>query len=262
MRVATYTRKSVYSDRSDSVSNQERMCRDYVKMKFGDGVETFTVYQDEGFTGANTDRPGLKRLLADIDVGKIDVLVVYQLDRISRSVKDFSEIWDRLERNRVAFMSLKENMDTDTPLGRAMIYISMVFAQMERETIAERVADNARGLAMKGLWTCGAPPTGYKVEPVVVDGKKHFKLAIDEDSAEYVREIYRDFLATGKATAAISEAKPTKTTTLDSRFSAGTKAEASRSVRYRLRPSTSAPAVTTPYRAEKRRERRSASHAR
>ena len=97
MRFATYGRKSVYSDRSDSVSNQERMCREYVEMRF-DNVETFEVYSDEGFTGANTDRPGLKRLMEDIEDSLVDALVVYQLDRISRNVKDFADIYSDLEK--------------------------------------------------------------------------------------------------------------------------------------------------------------------
>lgn len=204
MKVATYNRKSVYSDHSDSVANQERMCRDHARLRFGDQIESFTAYQDEGFTGANTDRPGLKRLLSDIDAGKIDALVVYQLDRLSRSVKDFAEIYDRFQKKGVAFVSVKEQMDTETPMGRAMINITMVFAQMERETIAERVSDNARGLAMKGFWLGGKPPTGYRTVPAEAGGKEHFRLEPVDAEAGYVRRIYRDFLETGKATGALA----------------------------------------------------------
>ena len=204
MRVATYNRKSVYSDHSDSVSNQERMCREHAALRYGDSMESFTAYQDEGFSGANTDRPGLKRLMADVDAGKVDVIIVYQLDRISRNVKDFADIWDRLEKKKVAFVSIKENIDTETPMGRAMIYISMVFAQMERETIAERVTDNARGLAMKGFWLGGVIPVGYKDSVIETGGKKHHVLAIDPDGAEFVRMIYRDFLTKKKASRALS----------------------------------------------------------
>ena len=89
MKFAMYGRKSVYSDKSDSVSNQERMCREYAEIRFE--VESFEVYSDEGFTGANTNRPGLKRLMEDIEDGLVDALIVYQLDRISRNVKDFSD---------------------------------------------------------------------------------------------------------------------------------------------------------------------------
>ena len=205
MKVATYNRKSVYSDHSDSVANQERMCRDHARLRFGDQIESFTAYQDEGFTGANTDRPGLKRLLSDIDAGKIDALVVYQLDRLSRSVKDFAEIYDRFQKKGVAFVSVKEQMDTETPMGRAMINITMVFAQMERETIAERVADNAKGLAMKGFWTRGKPPIGYRLQPASAGGKTHVRLALDEEGAAFVRKAFRDFRDLGKAPYALSE---------------------------------------------------------
>lgn len=205
MRVATYNRKSVYSDHSDSVKNQERMCRDHAQLRFGDQMESFTVYQDEGFSGANTERPGLKRLLADINAGKIDALVVYQLDRISRSVKDFSDIWDKLEKKGVSFVSIKEQIDTETPMGRAMIFITMVFAQMERETIAERVTDNAKGLAMKGLWPHGSPPLGYILEPIVLDGKKHYRLAPDPEKAAYVKNLFADMLSLGKSVQALAK---------------------------------------------------------
>jgi site-specific DNA recombinase len=133
MHFATYGRKSVYSDRSDSVDNQERMCREYVDLKFKDKAESFEIYQDEGFTGANTDRPGLKRLMDDVNDGLIDALVVYQLDRLSRDVKDFANIYATLEEKNVMFISIKENIDTTTPIGKAMMYVTMVFAQRSEE---------------------------------------------------------------------------------------------------------------------------------
>ena len=121
MRFATYGRKSVYSDKSDSVNNQERMCREYVEFRFKDNIESFETYSDEGFTGANTNRPGLKRLLDDVTDGLVDALIVYQLDRLSRDVKDFANIYSTLEEKNVMFISIKENIDTATPIGRAHV---------------------------------------------------------------------------------------------------------------------------------------------
>lgn len=193
MRFATYGRKSVYSDRSDSVSNQERMCREYVEMRF-DNVETFEAYSDEGFTGANTNRPGLKRLMEDIEDGLVDALIVYQLDRISRNVKDFADIYSTLERKNVMFISIKENIDTATPIGKAMMYVTMVFAQMERETIAARVADNMYGLAKKGLWVGGKPPYGYVRKRIEIDGKKHVTIIPDPEGVKYVTWLFDTFL--------------------------------------------------------------------
>lgn len=197
MRFATYGRKSVYSDKSDSVDNQERMCREYADLKFSGQIESFEVYQDEGFTGANTDRPGLERLLRDVKDGLVDALIVYQLDRISRDVRDFSNIYALLEEKRVMFVSIKENIDTATPIGKAMMYVTMVFAQMERETIAARVTDNMIGLAKKGYWTGGNPPYGYVRERIVVDGKKHVTIVPDPDAARYVESIFDTFLDNG-----------------------------------------------------------------
>ena len=199
MRFATYGRKSVYSDKSDSVDNQFRMCREFAELKFPGQIECFEPFQDEGFTGANTNRPGLERLLEAVKAGFIDALVVYQLDRISRDVRDFSNIYGLLEEKRVMFISIKENIDTATPIGRAMMYVTMVFAQMERETIASRVSDNMVGLAKKGLWPVGTVPIGYRRKQVILGGKKHSTLEIEPDGAGFVREIYADFLASERS---------------------------------------------------------------
>ncbi len=171
MNICCYGRKSIYSDHSDSIDNQFRMCRDYVEMKFSGQVDSFLEYQDEAFTGANTKRPDLQRLLTDISAGNCDVLIVYQLDRLSRDVRDFANIYAILEEHRVKFISIKENIDTSTPIGRAMMYVTVVFAQMERETIAARVADNMIGLAKKGYWTGGNPPEGYVRTRIEANGK-------------------------------------------------------------------------------------------
>lgn len=189
MKFAIYARKSVYSDKSDSVDNQIRMCRDYIACRF-DGAE-ISVYSDEDFTGANTDRPDLKRLVSDI--GTIDALIVYQLDRLSRDVRDFSNIYAMLEEKGVMFISIKESIDTATPIGKAMMYVTVVFAQMERETIAERVTDNMVGLAKKGYWTGGRAPLGYDRVKITADGRQHVSLAVNAD-AEKVRDLYDTFL--------------------------------------------------------------------
>ena len=194
MRFATYGRKSVYSDKSDSVDNQERMCREYADFRFKGQVESFESYSDEGFTGANTNRPGLKRLLMDIEDGFVDVLIVYQLDRLSRDVRDFSNIYAALEEKHVMFISIKENIDTNTPIGKAMMYVTMVFAQMERETIAARVTDNLKGLARKGFWTGGKAPQGYSLERIEVNGKKHVTLSVKPDEAAHIQWLFDVFL--------------------------------------------------------------------
>lgn len=194
MNFCCYGRKSVYSDHSDSVDNQFRMCREYADLKYSGQVDSFLEYSDEDFTGANTNRPDLQRLLADIKAGGVDILIVYQLDRLSRDVRDFANIYATLEEQRVKFISIKENIDTSTPIGRAMMYVTVVFAQMERETIAARVTDNMIGLAKKGYWTGGNPPTGYVRDRIVVDGKKHCTIVPDPEGVKYITWIYDTFL--------------------------------------------------------------------
>lgn len=194
MRFANYSRKSIYSDKSDSVDNQYRMSKEYAELHFPGEVDAFMQYCDEDFTGANTDRPDLQRLIKDIEHGLIDVLIVYQLDRLSRDVKDFSSLYSLLEKHNVKFISLKENIDTSTPIGKAMMYVSVVFAQMERETIASRVTDNMAGLAKKGYWAGGSPPHGYTREQIIVGGKKHVRIVPDDEGKEYVTNIFKTFL--------------------------------------------------------------------
>lgn len=194
MHFGIYGRKSVYSDKSDSISNQIRMCREYIDFKFPGQAESVTEYTDEGLTGANTNRPQLKALLKDASDGLLDALVVYQLDRLSRDVRDFANIYATLEERHIMFVSIKENIDTATPIGKAMMYVTMVFAQMERETIAARVTDNMLGLAKKGFWTGGNPPHGYVRQRIEVDGKKHVTIVPDPEASEWVRWVFDTFL--------------------------------------------------------------------
>lgn len=197
MVFANYGRKSIFSDKSDSVDNQFRMSRDYAESRFPGCVDNFLHYYDEDFTGANVNRPGLQNLLADIESGLIDVLIVYQLDRLSRDVRDFANIYSMLEEHNVSFVSVKESIDTTTPIGKAMMYVTVVFAQMERETIAQRVTDNMIGLAKKGYWVGGNPPICYVRQRIIVDGKKHVALAQNPDGVEYVTNLFDTFLDLG-----------------------------------------------------------------
>lgn len=197
MRFADYGRKSIFSDTSDSIDNQCRMCHEYADHRFPGQIDSFVHYFDEDFTGANTKRPGLQRLLADIEADSIDVLLVYQLDRLSRDVRDFANIYSLLEDHGVSFVSVKEQIDTTTPIGKAMMYVTVVFAQMERETIAARVTDNMIGLAKKGYWVGGQPPICYDRQRIEVDGKKHVTLVQNPEGVAYVTKIFDLFLDLG-----------------------------------------------------------------
>jgi len=159
MVAAIYSRKSIFTGKGESIENQIALCRDYAEKYLK--VDEFLIYEDEGYSGGNTNRPKFKEFIKDVEAKKINVLICYRLDRISRNVADFSSTLELLQSNSVDFISIKEQFDTTTPMGRAMVYISSVFAQLERETIAERVKDNMLQLAKTGRWLGGQEPLGY-----------------------------------------------------------------------------------------------------
>ena len=149
--VAVYARKSKYNAAGESIENQVSLCKEYAFHKFGEDCQ-IQVYEDEGYTGGNMERPMFQKFLNDCKETPFAALVCYRLDRISRSVSDFSTVLDQLQESGVDFISINESFDTSTPMGRAMMYIASVFAQLERETIAERVRDNKYMLAHTGRW--------------------------------------------------------------------------------------------------------------
>ena len=164
MKIAIYSRKSKYTGKGDSIGNQIQMCKDYIETHYRNNDPEYIIYEDEGFSGGNINRPKFQKLLSDIKKEKFDILICYRLDRISRNVSDFSTTLEELQSYGVDFISIKEQFDTTTPMGRAMIYIASVFAQLERETIAERVRDNMVELAKSGKWSGGRTPLGFDNE--------------------------------------------------------------------------------------------------
>lgn len=168
MNIAIYSRKSKYSEKGESIDNQIQFCKEFAQIHFSQISEKkFILYEDEGYSAANTCRPQFQKLLNDIKQKKINLLLCYRLDRITRNVSDFSRTLDTLEKYDVPFVSATENFDTSTPLGKAMIYIASVFAQLERETTAERVKDNMLALSRTGRWLGGLTPLGYESEALL-----------------------------------------------------------------------------------------------
>lgn len=192
IRIADYVRKSVYSDKSDSTQAQYNIGLEYCQSHY----EDFEIYryEDEGFTGANVDRPAFSRLIDDVKEDRLDVVLCYKIDRISRNVSDFSNFFNLLSDHGVEFVSIKEQIDTSTPLGRAMMYICSVFAQMERETTAERVKDGMAELAKTGKWAGGRAPLGFSRERVRVGSKTHTVLVEDPDGVRLLTLISDSFL--------------------------------------------------------------------
>lgn len=200
MKFFIYSRKSVYTGKGESIENQIEMCRQYIHTKFPDAADgEIAVYEDEGFSAKNTDRPQFQAMLRDIESDKPDFIVCYRLDRISRNVSDFSSLIEDLNGRGISFVCIKEEFDTSKPMGKAMMYIASVFAQLERETIAERVRDNMLMLARTGRWLGGTTPTGYtseKRQEIVVDGKvkTSCKLKDAPEELRVVDAIFEKFL--------------------------------------------------------------------
>ncbi|TGY97404.1 recombinase family protein [Petralouisia muris] len=200
MVIFIYSRKSKWTGRGESVENQLAMCRDYIQYNIeGAGEAEIVTYEDEGYSGKNTNRPQFQKMMQEIKKGRCNYLVCYKLDRLGRNIADLANLVETLNKLNVSFISIKEKFDTSTPIGKAMLYFAGVLAQMEREQIAERVRDNMVMLARKGRWLGGNTPLGFAAEAeekVSVNGKsrKSFRLAVDEQEMQTVRFIFREYL--------------------------------------------------------------------
>ena len=181
---AIYARQSVDKKDSISIESQIDFCK--YELKGGNSKE----YTDKGFSGKNTDRPKFQELIRDIENGLIRRVVVYKLDRISRSIIDFAGMMEMFGRYNVEFVSSTEKFDTSTPMGRAMLNICIVFAQLERETIQKRVTDSYYSRCLKGFHMSGVAPYGYKLEPHVMDGINTKRLVIDPEAAEQIKLVF------------------------------------------------------------------------
>ena len=199
---AIYSRKSKYTGKGESVENQIQLCKEYATKYLNAAENDIAVYEDEGFSGGNTKRPEFQKLLNDVKQKKISTLICYRLDRISRNVADFSSILELLIANNVNFVSIRESFDTSTPMGKAMVYISSVFAQLERETLAERIRDNMYELAKTGRWLGGAAPLGYYSKQVAYtdeSGKNRKYNVLDTlpDESQTISLLFNEFVKLG-----------------------------------------------------------------
>ena len=180
---AIYARQSVDKKDSLSIDGQIELCRRY------SGTEV-QIFRDKGFSGKNTNRPDFHRLMEAVEAGQVNKIIVYRLDRFSRSIADFGQVWDRLERCHVEFVSVTENFDTSSPMGRAMLNIVLVFAQLERETIAERVRDNYVHRFSLGAWPGGPAPYGYSLTKIVDENGRRVSSLVENGKAPVVLRIF------------------------------------------------------------------------
>ncbi|MCX8999156.1 recombinase family protein [Rhizobiaceae bacterium BDR2-2] len=196
LRCAIYTRKSSEEGLDmefNSLDAQRESCEAYVASQRSEGWATIRErYDDGGFSGGTLDRPALKRLLADIEDGLVDVVVVYKIDRLSRSLMDFSKLVEVFDRNEVTFVSVTQSFNTTTSMGRLTLNILLSFAQFEREVIGERIRDKVAASRKRGIWMGGYVPFGYDVQDR--------KLVVNAAEAAAVRRIFERFVELGSAT--------------------------------------------------------------
>ena len=186
---AIYTRVSTDTQAEKEFSSceaQEEKIKAFIKSQ--NNWKVFNVYSEPGYTGANLNRPALQKLLEDIKQGKINIVLVYKIDRLTRSPKDFYYLMEIFEKYKVDFISITERFDTSTPAGRLLRNIMLTFAQFERELASERTKDKMLERAKKGLWNGGTTPYGYK--------RENKKLIINKKESEIVKKIYETYITT------------------------------------------------------------------
>lgn len=193
---AIYSRKSKITTKGESMLNQIELCKHEGNHL---GIDKFIIYEDEGFSGKNIKRPQFQKMLSDAKEKEFSVLICYRLDRISRNISDFSTLINQLDSLHISFISVNEQFDTSTPMGRAMMYIASVFAQLERETIGERVRDNMLELAKSGRWLGGQTPLGYESKKITyLDSqfkeKTMYTLSPIKEELDVVKFIYDKYL--------------------------------------------------------------------
>lgn len=201
LRCAIYTRKSSeegLEQEFNSLDAQREACAAYIASQRAEGwIALPAEYDDGGFSGGTLERPALQRLLADIEAGLVDVVVVYKIDRLSRSLMDFSKLVEVFDRNAVTFVSVTQSFNTTTSMGRLTLNILLSFAQFEREVIGERIRDKFAASRKRGMWMGGWTPLGYDV----VDRK----LVVNDAEAALVRVVFERFLDLGSATLVVRE---------------------------------------------------------
>lgn len=174
----------------NTLDAQHEACEAYITSQRAEGWQAIkTRYEDGGFSGGNMDRPALQRLLSDIQDGKVDIVVVYKIDRLTRSLMDFSKLVEIFDKHEVTFVSVTQSFNTTTSMGRLTLNMLLSFAQFEREVSAERIRDKVAASKKKGMWMGGNPPVGYEVN--------NRQLTIHEEGAKLARYIFDRYLALG-----------------------------------------------------------------
>ena len=211
VRCAAYTRKSTdegLDSDFNSLDAQREACEAYVANQRHEGwVLLPEHYDDPGWSGANMERPALKRLINDIESGKVDMILIYKIDRLSRSLLDFAKLTEIFEQHRVSFTSITQNFSSNTAMGRLTMHVLLSFAAFERDIIAERVRDKIAGAKRRGMFTGGSPVLGYDID---TDSRK---LVVNPEEAKLVRFIFKKYAETGSGQSVAKELNSKSITT-------------------------------------------------
>ena len=193
VRCAIYTRKSSEEGLEQSFNSldaQREACQAFILSQRQEGWRALPIrYDDGGYSGGNLDRPALQQLLADVEANKVDTIVVYKVDRLTRSLADFAKIVEALDARGVSFVSVTQQFNTTSSMGRLTLNVLLSFAQFEREVTGERIRDKIAASKRKGMWMGGVPPLGYDL--------KERKLIVNPEEAQLVCDLYRLYLELG-----------------------------------------------------------------
>ena len=204
LRCAIYTRKSIERGLDmnvTSLESQRDVCRSYVKCQaHRKWTEVSQTYDDGGYSGATLERLGLRRLINDVEHGQIDVIIIYKIDRLTRSLLDFVRLIEVLERHEVSFVSVTQALDTSDSVGRLILNILLTFAQFERELMSDRVRDKKAAMQRKGYFAGGLPPFGYLVD-------SGGRLCLDDERASIVRQLFQRYADGTRITEFVAECR-------------------------------------------------------
>ncbi len=196
MNFGVYGRKSYFRDTSDSTQMQFTVCNAHIEQHFSpDEISNVQYYEDDGFVRSNMDRPGMNQLKEDVSNNLINCVVIYKIDRVCSDMMDFCTFYNFLKEHSIKFITVKDGIDTTTPLGEAMMYLAVIFSGLEVNTDSLRITDNMQHLASKGFWCGGRPPVGYHIAPVSAGDKSHKMLVFNMDEIKFKNNLIDIFLS-------------------------------------------------------------------
>ena len=196
MNFGIYCRKSYFVDTSESTQMQLTKCKEHIDQRFPE-VSSISFYEDDGYVRSDMDRPGMNQLKEDIAAGLIDCVIIYKIDRVCSDMMDFCTFYSYLREHEIKFITVRDGIDTTTPLGEAMMYLAVIFSGLEVRTDSLRITDNMNHLAASGFWCGGQAPIGYDIATVDLGSKSHKTLVFNQAEIDYKNNLIDIFLENG-----------------------------------------------------------------